>query len=63
LASNERLEDKVVNNKLAKAKVLLFFLVKKSYRAAKNLISISKNFQAPNTYVYTNLWKYNDLEY
>ena len=35
LANNERLEDRIVNNKLAKAKVLLFFLVKKSYRVAK----------------------------
>jgi hypothetical protein len=30
LASNERLEDRAAYNKLAKAKVLLLFLVKKS---------------------------------
>jgi hypothetical protein len=60
--NNERLEDKPANNKLTKTKVLLFFLVKKSYMAASNTITILLKFYIPNTSVYTKPQKYNKLE-
>jgi hypothetical protein len=62
-SSNERLEDRAANNKHAKAKVLLIFLVKKTYRAAGNVVNVPLNFHAPNTSVYNKPQKYNELEY
>jgi hypothetical protein len=57
------LEGRATNNKVAKAKVLLFFLVKKSYRATWNLISNFEKFEAMQTLVYTKPKKYNELDY
>jgi hypothetical protein len=62
-ANNKRLEDRAMNNKLAKAKVLLFFIVKKSYMVAGNIINVPLNFYATNTFVYTKPHIYNELEY
>ena len=61
--NNERLEDRVENNKFAKAKVLLLFLVKKLYRAVENVVNVPLNSYAPNSSIYTKLCKYNELEY
>jgi hypothetical protein len=63
-ASNERLEDCVANNKLARSLVFLVFLIRKSYRVSRpDLIIISKAFVAPQTLVYSKPHKYNELEY
>jgi hypothetical protein len=51
-SSNKRLEDRPVNNKLAKAKVHPIFLVKKSYKPDEKSISILVAFEAQNTSVY-----------
>jgi hypothetical protein len=37
------------NNKLARVKIHLLFLVGKSYKAGGNLIAIPENFEALNT--------------
>ena len=58
-SSNER----AANNKHTKAKVLLIFLVKKTYRAAGNVDNVLLNFHAPNTSLYNKPQKYNELEY
>lgn len=64
LANNERLEDRASNNKLARDKVYLIFLLWKSYRALKKeSIVILEAFAALYTYVYLRLQKYNELEY
>lgn len=63
LAMNERLEDRLANNKLARAKVHLIFLVKKTFRRDIKQIKVSSAFEAPNTSVYQKPCKYNELEY
>jgi hypothetical protein len=63
-SSNERLEDRAANNKLARSKVHLIFLVRKSYKASRpEPIVIPTAFGAPQTAVYTKPRKYNELEY
>jgi hypothetical protein len=63
-ASNERLEDRAANNRLARGKVYLIFLVRKSYKVSKREpIVILDAFAAPYTSVYSKPWKYNELEY
>jgi hypothetical protein len=63
-ASNERLEDRAANNRLARGAVFLIFLVWKSYRVSKkDPIIIPKAFAAPQTIIYSKPWKYNELEY
>jgi hypothetical protein len=62
--SNERLEDRATNNRLAQSSVFLVFLIRKSYRASRlDLIVIPKAFAAPQTSVYSTPRKYNELEY
>ena len=47
-SSNERLEDRAANNKLARSKVHLIFLVRKSYKASRpKPIVIPTAFGAP----------------
>jgi hypothetical protein len=60
---NERLEDRPANNKLAKAKVYLIFIVKKSDKLNGKSIKVPVFFEAPNTSVYQKPCKYNELEY
>jgi hypothetical protein len=63
-ASNERLEDRAANNRLARGTVFLIFLVWKSYRASKrDPIVIPKAFVAPQTSIYSKPRKYNELKY
>jgi hypothetical protein len=63
-SSNERLEDRPANNKLARGKVHLILLVRKSYKASRpEPIVIPTAFAAPQTAVYTKPRKYNELEY
>ena len=63
-SSNERLEDRAANNKLARSKVHLIFLVRKSFKASRpEPILIPSAFAAPQTSVYTKPRKYNELEY
>jgi hypothetical protein len=57
------LEDRVATNKLAKAKIHLLFLVKKSYKVAESHISILENFEAPTTFVLSKPKKYNEMVY
>ena len=53
-SSNERLEDRAANNKLARSKVHLMFLIQKSYIASRSEpIVILTTFAAPQTSVYT----------
>jgi hypothetical protein len=53
LVSNERLEDRAANNRLARGKVYLIFLIQKLYRASKkNPIVIPESFTALRTSVY-----------
>ena len=40
LAMNERLEDRLANNKLARAEVHLIFIVKKTFKLDEKLIKI-----------------------
>jgi hypothetical protein len=62
--SNERLDDRAANNRLARGVVFLIFLVRKSYRASKrDPIVIPKAFAALQTSVYSKPRKYNKLEY
>ena len=64
LSSNERLEDRAANNKLARSKVHLMFLIWKSFIASRpEPIVIPTVFAAPQTSVYTKPRKYNELEY
>jgi hypothetical protein len=49
LASNERLEDRLANNKLARAEVHFIFLVRKTYKPNGKTIKILATFEAPNT--------------
>jgi hypothetical protein len=63
LAMNERLEDRLANNKLARAEVHLIFLVKKTFKLDGKPIKISSSFEAPNTSIYQKPRKYNELEY
>jgi hypothetical protein len=51
--SNERLEDQLANNELARAKVYLIFIVGKLYKATENEITILEAFVAPSTLVYS----------
>jgi hypothetical protein len=60
---NERLEDRLANNKLARAEVHLIFLVKKTFKLDGKPIKIPSAFEAPNTSVYQKPCKYNELEY
>ena len=63
-SSNERLEDRAANNKLARSKVHLIFLIRKSYIASRSEpVVIPAAFAAPQTSVYTKPRKYNELEY
>ena len=63
-SSNERLEDCAANNKLARSKVHLIFLICKSYIASRlEPVIILPTFAAPQTSVYTKPRKYNELEY
>ena len=63
-SSNERLEDRAANNKLARSAVYLIFLVRKSYKASRpDPIVIPSAFAAPQTSVYSKPQKYNELEY
>jgi hypothetical protein len=62
LASTERLEGRVANNKLAKAKVYLIFLIQKSYKASKkDPIFIPEAFATLHTLVYSKPQKYNEV--
>jgi hypothetical protein len=62
--SNERLEDRATNNRLARGMVFLIFLVRKSYRVSnRDPVVITKAFAAPQTSVYLKPRKYNELEY
>jgi hypothetical protein len=61
-ASNERLEDQAANNQLARGKVYLIFLIRKSYKASKKDIDILEAFAALRTLVYQKSWC-NKLEY
>jgi hypothetical protein len=63
LASNKRLEDRPTDNKLARTKVHLIFLVRKTYKPNGKFIKIPVAFEAPNTSVYQEPHKYNELEY
>lgn len=63
LASNKRLEERPTNNKLTRAKVHLIFLVRKPYQPDGKFIKISAAFEAPNTSIYQEPHKYNELEY
>lgn len=62
-AMNKRLEDRLANNKLARTKVHLIFLVKKTFKLDRKPIKILSAFEAPNTSVYQKPYKYNELEY
>ena len=63
-AQNERLEDRVANNRLTRSVMYLIFLVWKLYRAPRaELIAILPAFATPQTSVYTKLQKYNEFEY
>ena len=63
-SANERLEDRAANNKLARSKVHLIFLIRKSYAASRaEPLVIPSAFAAPQTSVYTKPRKYNELEY
>lgn len=49
---------------MARSKVYLIFLVRKSYKTSKQEpIVILDAFVAPHTSVYSKPWKYNELEY
>jgi hypothetical protein len=61
--SNERLEDRPANNKIARTEVQLIFLVKKGYKPNKKLVSIPLCFEAPNSSIYQKPRKYKKLEY
>jgi hypothetical protein len=61
-ASIERLEDRAANNRLAKAKVYLIFLIRKSYKSSKKEIIILEACATPCTSVYIKPCKYNELE-
>jgi hypothetical protein len=61
-ASNERLEDRPSNNKLARAEVHLIFLMKKTFKPDGKSIKVPSKFEAPNTSVNQKPRKYNELE-
>ena len=64
LASNERLEDRAANYRLAQSAVYFIFLIRKSHRVSRlDPIIIPNTFGALQTSVYSKPCKYNELEY
>ena len=63
-SSNERLEDRAANNRLARSAVYLIFFIQKLYKASRpDPIIIPDAFAAPQASMYCKPRKYNELEY